>query len=94
LTKQAPWELFRLPALLELQGVQPAVDPACGQQFPVGSHLAHLPLVHHDDPVGGQDRQRPHPPLPHVRRQSLAPFPGEPFLQLKERSENDGTVRT
>jgi len=52
LAKQAPWELFRVPALLELQGVQPAVDPACGQQFPVGPHLAHLPLVHHDDPVG------------------------------------------
>src|SRR4030042_2522595 len=45
--------------LLELQGVQPPVDSLRGQQFPVGPRLAHLPLVHHDDPVGGQDRRQP-----------------------------------
>lgn len=76
LAKQAPWELFRVPALLELQGVQPAVDPACGQQFSVGSHLAHLPLVHHDDPVGGQDRRRPHPPPPPRPSPVPRPIPG------------------
>src|SRR5512141_916260 len=133
----APPTFLPLPTLLELQCVQPPVDPPRGHQFAMGPHLAHFPLVHHDDPVGGQDRRQPmgddegrppgedprqrfldpalrhgidarcrlvqqkdarlprqragerhhlalasrqpHPPLPHVRRQSLAPFPREPL---------------
>src|SRR3990172_1749294 len=58
LAKQAPREPLRLPALLELQGVQAAVDPPGGHQLRVGPRLPHLPLVHHDDPVGGQDRRQ------------------------------------
>src|SRR3989304_550753 len=94
LAKQAPREPLRLPALLELQGVQAAVDPPGGHQLRVGPRLPHLPLVHHDDPVGGQDRRQPMgddeggpaggglhqppPAPPDVRRHPLSPLPSEP----------------
>ena len=44
--------LRRLPQILELDLVQPAVEAAAGKQLLVSAHVENPPLVHHHNPIG------------------------------------------
>src|SRR3972149_6721176 len=57
LAKQAPREPLRLPALLELQGVQAAVDPPGGHQLRLGPPPPPPPPPSEPGPAGGRERR-------------------------------------